>query len=257
MTVGGYRELDASAIIETTRRLERRISERFPDAGLRRVVAELLAVAETTVARIRQLRKPDRALRAGVGFLIVLMLSILAIAIAGMRWPDRFEGVQQFAQVLESVINDVVFVGIAIAFLVTMERRIQRTRALEALHELRSIAHVVDMHQLTKDPEQFAFERKDTESSPARPLDRFELARYLDYCSETLALTSKLAALWAQTFDDGAILAAVNEVEALTTGLSNKVWQKVMVLHASPKMPSPSSASSNRHSPAKPAGETG
>ena len=232
MTSGGYRELDAAAIIETIERLERRICERFPDAGLGRVASELRAVAQTTAARIHELRKPNRALRAGVAFMILLILSILGVAVAGLRWPGDLERFQEFAQVLESAINDIVFVGIAIAFLVTIERRIQRSRALRAIHELRSIAHVVDMHQLTKDPEQFARERQDTPSSPARRFDRFELARYLDYCSETLALTSKVAALWAQTFDDGLILSAVNEVEALTTGLSNKVWQKLMILES-------------------------
>ena len=35
-----------------------------------------------------------------------------------------------------------------------------------------------------------------------------------------------------QDFDDGVALAAVNEVEELTTGLSRKIWQKLMILYA-------------------------
>src|SRR5258708_24597219 len=31
--------------------------------------------------------------------------------------------------------------------------RIKRARALKAMHELRSLAHIIDMHQLTKDHE--------------------------------------------------------------------------------------------------------
>lgn len=226
----GYRELDAEAIVSTLAALERRIAERFPESGLRRVAADLFAVAQATVQRIETLRRPNRPLRLGVAGLILVVLSILAAALSNLRWPDRVEGAQQFVQMLESMINDAVFVGIAIAFLVTLERRIRRTRALRAIHELRSIAHVVDMHQLTKDPEQFSAERVDTPSSPRRSLSRFELSRYLDYCSETLSLTSKVAALWAQGLDDGVVLAAVNEVEALTTGLSGKIWQKIVIL---------------------------
>lgn len=69
-----------------------------------------------------------------------------------------------------------------------------------------------------------------TPSSPTRTLTPGQLARYLDYCSEMLSLLSKLAALCAQRFNDPVTLAAVNELEALTNGLSRKVWQKIMIL---------------------------
>ena len=60
----------------------------------------------------------------------------------------------------------------------------------------------------------------------------FELSRYLDYCAEMLSLTGKVAALYVQDFDDGVAIASVNEVEDLTSGLSTKIWQKLMMLHA-------------------------
>jgi len=64
-------------------------------------------------------------------------------------------------------------------------------------------------------------------------MSRFELQRYLDYCSEMLSLVGKVAAIYAQSFDDGVALASANEVESLTTGLSRKIWQKIMVLNNS------------------------
>jgi hypothetical protein len=57
-----------------------------------------------------------------------------------------------------------------------------------------------------------------------------ELGRYLNYCSELLSVTSKLAALLVQYFDDAVVLASVNEIEDLTTGLSSKIWQKLTIL---------------------------
>jgi hypothetical protein len=101
---------------------------------------------------------------------------------------------------------------------------------LGALHELRSLAHVVDMHQLTKDPQSVLSGRYDTASSPARTLNRYELARYLDYCSELLSLSSKLAALHVQYLNDHVVLDAVNDIESLASSLSNKMWQKIMIL---------------------------
>jgi poly-beta-hydroxyalkanoate depolymerase len=62
-------------------------------------------------------------------------------------------------------------------------------------------------------------------------MSAYELTRYLDYCSEMLSLAGKVAALYAQNFPDAVVLAAVNEVETLTTGLSRKIWQKIMILN--------------------------
>jgi len=123
-------------------------------------------------------------------------------------------------------------VGVAVFFLVTLETRVKRRRALDALHELRVIAHIIDMHQLTKDPERVAGPGGDTQSSPRRSLAPAELGRYLDYCSEMLSLANKVAALFVQRMNDPQVLAAVDEVSGLTNGLSSKIWQKLTILDA-------------------------
>jgi len=89
------------------------------------------------------------------------------------------------------------------------------------------------MHQLTKDPEVLLTPRPDTPSSPARTMSASDLGRYLDYCSELLSITSKIAALLVQDFDDPVVLGSVNEIETLTTGLSGKIWQKITILDRS------------------------
>ncbi|MEL7482692.1 MAG: hypothetical protein AAGJ29_14180, partial [Pseudomonadota bacterium] len=61
--------------------------------------------------------------------------------------------------------------------------------------------------------------------------DRPKLMRYLDYCTEMLSLTGKLAALYMQDIRDAVVIQAVNEIEDLTSGLSNKIWQKLQILH--------------------------
>jgi nucleoside-diphosphate-sugar epimerase len=45
----------------------------------------------------------------------------------------------------------------------------------------------------------------------------------------------KLAALYLQRSDDAVVLSTVDEIEGLTTGLSRKIWQKLMIIHAGPK----------------------
>ncbi len=125
-----------------------------------------------------------------------------------------------------------VFVGLAVVFLLGLERRLQRRRELRAIYELRSIAHIVDMHQLTKDPDRLRKGLPDTASSPDRSLGPVELARYLDYCSELLSLTGKITAIYGEGIDDPVVLGAVQQVEGLATGLSSKIWQKIMILDA-------------------------
>ena len=130
----------------------------------------------------------------------------------------------------ESGINDVVLVGAGVFFLLTLETRIKRRRALTAIRELRAIAHIIDMHQLTKDPEPILRTGPPTAHSPKRSMTPFELSRYFDYCSETLAIVSKVGALYVQAFPDTVALDAVDDLEDLCAGLSRKIWQKIMVL---------------------------
>jgi hypothetical protein len=150
--------------------------------------------------------------------------------IYSLRVRTDVPALADFLQGLEAAVNNIIFIGIGVFFLLTVETRLKRRRALRAVHELRSVAHIIDMHQLTKDPENILSPQRSTPSSPERALGRFELARYLDYCSEALSITSKLAALYAQYFNDPVVLSAVNDVETLAQGFSVKIWQKIMIL---------------------------
>jgi hypothetical protein len=62
-------------------------------------------------------------------------------------------------------------------------------------------------------------------------MTQFELSRYLDYCTEMLSLCGKVAALYVQNFEDSDSVSAVNDLEDLTSGLTRKIWQKIMIIH--------------------------
>jgi hypothetical protein len=227
-----YRNLDSEKIIGTIATLCKRIDERFPDSGLGRVCQELLTIAGESQKRSAWIAKPQRSLRLVAAALIAIIIAGLFLVVANATWPSSGFDLVVLVQVSEAGINVFIVLSAAVLFLVTVESRIKRTRALKAIHELRSLAHVIDMHQLTKDPERVLVRGMDTPSSPKRNLTPAELLRYLDYCSEMLSLIGKLAALYVQKFDDPVALAAVNEVEELTTGLSRKIWQKIMILNS-------------------------
>ena len=227
-----YRSLDSEKIVDTIGTLCRRIDERFPDSGLSNVCRELLTIAGESKERSAWFAKPQRALRIITWILLIIMAAGLAVILTHAAWPREGFEVVGLVQGLEAALNITILLGAAALFLATVEVRIKRKRALKAIHELRALAHVIDMHQLTKDPERLRLHAQETASSPKRTLRGPELIRYLDYCSEMLSLIGKLAALYVQKFDDPVALVAVNEVEELTTGLSRKIWQKIMILNA-------------------------
>jgi hypothetical protein len=224
-----YRSLDAGQIVLTCRDNSVRIAERFPGSGLSKVAAELLAVSEHAAELSDWLAKPQMLLRALAGAGIVAVLLIVGGVAMSMKLQFTITSAVEFLQGAEAAINEVVFIGIAVFFFLTLETRLKRHRALKAIHELRSIAHIIDMHQLTKDPERITGMVVGGDPAAKRPQNPVELIRYLDYCSDLLALISKLAALYVQKFDDPVTLSAVNDVENLTNGLSRKIWQKIMI----------------------------
>jgi hypothetical protein len=138
----------------------------------------------------------------------------------------------ELTQGLDATFNILVICGLVIAFLWQLESRYKRTKALNGLYHLRALSHVIDMHQLTKDPVGIVG-LKPTASSPVRDLTTAELLRYLDYCTEMLSLIGKLAALYVQYFPDAQVTSAVNDIEELTTDLSRKIWQKIILVQQS------------------------
>lgn len=225
-----YQTLDERAIIKQLGVLRSRVAERFPTRGLTATVAHLADVARPTAREAASLGKSNWALRLLSAVVILggaygfYELSVLyRLSVGGDV------ALTEFAQGLEAALNIMLITGLIILFFLTLESRFKRVKALNGLYRLRAIAHVIDMHQLTKDPSSILGNNR-TSSSPLRDLNDEQLLRYLDYCTEMLSLTGKLAALYAQYFPDPAVIAAVNDVEELTSSLSRKIWQKIVLV---------------------------
>lgn len=221
-----YKNLSAAKVIETIDKLEMRVRERFPDSGLSNVASELSDTARRCAAEADRLRRPIVPIR-------IIVYSIWVIGAAAFLWIattlhyDAMEfDAANLVMVLEPAMNLAVLMGIGVVTLGRLEEHWKRRKALDYIHELRSIAHVVDMHQLTKDPYRNALPM--TASSPKGVLTGALLERYLDYCSEMLALTGKLAVLFAQSCRDAEVSAGANDVEQHCTSMSRKIWQKIM-----------------------------
>lgn len=226
-----FRKLDSAKVIGTLERLDRRISERFPGAGLQKVCADLTDIAAHTRERSLSIGRPDYRLRTAIASVVALG----ALALGALMWglvagAEANGNLYDALQGIDSGFNIVVVMIAALVFLATLEERLKRHRALKALHELRSIIHVIDMHQLTKDPWTEANIHQPTPSSPTRDMTPVELVHYLNYCSEMLSLASKVAVLYAESFPDPVVTETVNDLERTAASLAQKVWQKINIL---------------------------
>ncbi|GAA3804911.1 hypothetical protein [Nocardioides panacisoli] len=226
--------LEAEPVLVTVERLRERVAARFPGRGLERVATELVTMTQEVSASAAVNRGRLRALRAGSRTLVLLVLVATVTALAFVLHSAIVDGPDhevEWLSLLESGVNDVVFASIAIWFLYSVPERVRRADTLALLHKLRSLAHIIDMHQLAKDPERLRSSFRPTPVSPAMDLGPGQLEHYLDYCSEMLSLVGKVAALCAEESRDAIVLDTVSTIETLTTGMSRKIWQKISVLN--------------------------
>lgn len=226
-----FDNLDPRLVLATVERLQHRIEERFGERSLAGICARLQEIGARVAVTAEEFGRPIIWVRVLTAGLVALIVWAILYALMSIKTSSsKVLSLAEFVQASEAAMNDVVLIGAAIFFLVTLETRIKRKKALRAVHELRSLIHIIDMHQLTKDPERLQPAHEATESSPGSKLTPFEMNRYLDYCSEMLSLCAKLAALYAQNFGDPVVLQAVGEVENLAIGMSGNVWQKISIL---------------------------
>jgi hypothetical protein len=234
--------LDPERIIETVRDVRVRIGQQFPESGLGLQCEKLLDIAEHAREQSEWISRPILWLRAMTAILVAGILT----AVVGLVWglystpavQDALGGIPgdssvffEAVQAVDAAMNEMVLLGLVLFFFWSIEGRMKRRRALRAIHELRSMAHIIDMHQLTKDPTWLRHPPTET-ALEGRNMSVAELTRYLDYSTDMLSLTGKIAALYVQDFHDAVALSAVNEIELLTTSLSGKIWQKLSMLDA-------------------------
>lgn len=222
--------LDIEEIQKTIDRLLLRISDRFPNSGLAGVCKKLYEISLDTVTTLHWISKPNYLIRILVYLLILGILLTTVYSVVSVKLTPHQFNFSEMVQTLGSALEGLAIATAGIIFIFTFESRRKRIKVIKAINRLRCLAHIIDMHQLTKDPETYRKWAISTPHSPQRRLNFYQLNRYLNYCSEMLAITSKLGFLYVQEFPDDVATNAVNDLEKLTTDLSRKIWQKIMIL---------------------------
>lgn len=226
-------QLVAEHVGATVAQLERRIHARFGDRGLTRAARDLGDLVDVVqqASGASQVRLHRSTILARSVSVTIVVATVVALVMALKEAvTEGLDNGFDWLPLIESTISDIVFAAIAVLFLWAFPERYERKTLLALLHRLRSLAHVIDMHQLSKDPEQVSPTYAPTAESGSHGLDAEQLHHYLDYCSEMLSLTAKTAALCAEHSSDPVVLSTVSTLETLTTELSNKIWQKISLL---------------------------
>ena len=242
-----YRTLDPNKILATIQLFRQRIAKVFPESGLSEVSVELEETAKLCFAEVEKQNRPLWKLRAAVAFAVVILLTLPVELFFLFRFPMKFDDLENFGEFMQAAdagFNVLLLIAGAALFLVSVENRVKRNRALKVLHELRSLAHVVDMHQLSKDPVMDLSALDDGTRLSGRPKaiqQAQDLWYYLSFSTDLLAVIGKLAACFAQSQTDRIVLDTVNEIETVSTALSRKIWQKMsLVKPPHPILQSPS-----------------
>lgn len=229
----GYRALDPGKLKGSIEKIANQVRIVFPDSGLSGLAGDMTLVTNETIELADEIRKPMWWVR-GVAAVLILLALIWPLLLAPfLDFKETFTSLAEFLEATDAGLHMILVIGAGVIFLVSWEDRIKRNKALDSLSTLRSIAHIIDMHQINKDP---GFEPIEDEDS--RLVDDgktvkndSELAIYLDFCSDMLSVIGKLGAYHLQYYQDRVVLEAVNEIESLSNGLSRKLWQKIMVIN--------------------------
>ncbi|MEL4357467.1 MULTISPECIES: hypothetical protein [unclassified Luteococcus] len=215
-----FQRLEHARVRRSTAELQARIRSRFPNRTLWEVCGELVALVDEVAGQDGQSQRRVRLARVlsrlAVLLVVVFLAGTIGLAALDVLRGGTFQAID-FLPLLETMINNLVFGGLAVLFLLAVPERMERARILRILHRLRSLAHVIDMHQLTKIPER-------------HELGAADLKIYLEQCSEMLSLVGKTGALFAEDTTDGDVLDAVEGIEALTSDMARKVWQKIAII---------------------------
>ena len=214
MHVPDDRHLDPAKLISTSNTLAGWIDRGFNHAHLSVVAANVQRLTQEAVVTAERIRRPIWPLRVGIwGLCLVFVAGAVQQLVS-----HRLDEVLHF---LDETKEAALYLGGFLLGFITLEVRLKRRRAIKAVNELRAVAHIVDMHQLAKDQAIGEFREQTTPE---------KMESYLHACIALLALLSKIGQLYVEHFPDTVATQAVNEFEMIATGLSNKIWMKILSL---------------------------
>ena len=219
--------LDPARIIETAENLAQRIGQTLPGSSLSSLAVELAGIARATDQRARQASRPILAIRLASATAIGMGLLGLWYLVDHIHARWEFGTITELFEATDAGFNLLVILAGALWFLITLEARLKRKRALGSIEELREFIHVIDLTQLYYTPE--LYKPDDSNSQNAWGFDY----TYLLFCTQMIGVISNLAALYTRGAAGDSVLRAASDVEMLTNAVTTKLLSKVETVRRS------------------------
>ena len=224
-----FRKIDVTQIVSTAERLLRRSRERFPEAGLNELLSELLETSEASHGAVAKASRPAWWLRVILVACLVGFTSFLLWVSRLVRSSDDIMNVTVLVQTIWACVELLAVFGGSVVVMFSAEGKLRRRPLIKILSELRSLAHIIDLHQMPLLPPDLRSSLPPTASSPVSgsSMEAALLARYLGYSVEALGLVGLLSAYCAQDVSDQKVLDLAEQTENLALGLSQKITNKI------------------------------
>ena len=132
-------------LLETAERLQKRIAKLFPDSGLTQIAGEIVQITREAMARAEKIRRPDLLLRGGLALLA--LLAVAGVVKHFYSYNDSQTALRDLMQFMDTTKGAAAYMAGAAIFLVTLEVRLKRRRALKAIHE-RRYGYIIDSTSL-------------------------------------------------------------------------------------------------------------
>ncbi len=225
--------ISAEMLSETATSIHRRIVERFPQANLRNLAASVAIKVEN----VADAAKRDFAPRWFITLVLFLLVTaVLSAAGWGLYRMGLHFGSPDWTELVQSAdaaLQMILVIGVAVWSLLSLGHKLQRSRQLAYLESLREFIHLLDLHQLEKDPDRLS-RRPDENTSSSPKMEHvstaFLMGRYLDYVSELLAVVATMAAYYAANARDEVVLGVVREIGASASQHRLHIGQKAAIL---------------------------
>ena len=226
-------KLNPDEISRTLAELRKRMLEAVGRRGIVDICDEIDRLAKVSKVRCMRLARVDWGRRCLPWLHALVILVIAAVAILDPEFRTRFTnlafshgGQDHSWLIFPASLTLQIPAAWIFGSLVNLERSAKRKRALRYLHEIRSVIHIVDMHQLSKSPHQSLT----VPEGAYMPLSPEKLLPYLRFCIDLLSLTSKVAALYAESSEDPLVIECVSDLGELTSNLSGEIWQRIGII---------------------------
>ena len=223
-------KLDPDKLCNAIQKLQRLVKKRFPKSTFYKTTMKLSEVAEKAKAVAKDFGGVKRAIWWTVIIiapiaLLFLMSSLLLIYLP-IESKSTQTGLLDYSETI-GLFVDWIILSVLGSLAIRKKYRLNRRKpAMQTLHQLRSIAHLIDLTQHNKNYQTV----KDKTLPLEKRMSAEDCIRYLNYSSQALSLTGKVAAIMIEDYNDSGVIAAVCELDTICNGISVKIWQKIETL---------------------------